>query len=135
MARPEATVPQVDMPAVEFEYINHRGIKAMRKVTPQSLFYGQTPMYASPTWLLLGWCHERQAQRHFALDGIITRGTREQMEGLQLKLDAARLDQHNLKALLAMITDGDSDDRLLLAVESVMRGEVLHWDGRECRHA
>lgn len=55
------------MPTLEFEYTNYRGEVSVRTVTPKGLRHGSTEWHPEPQWLLVAFCHDRKAERHFAL--------------------------------------------------------------------
>lgn len=53
----------------KFTYLNHRGRKALRTVTPLALEYLMEPGYGySPGYFLRALDHEKNAQRSFAVD-------------------------------------------------------------------
>lgn len=58
-----------------FAYKNHRGLESFRHVTPIALEWLPNPGYGyKPGWFLRGYCHDRKAERSFALDNIILDG-------------------------------------------------------------
>lgn len=52
---------------VVFDYDNHRGSADTRVVTFHSLQYGSNEYYPDAQWFLHGYCHDRKADRSFAL--------------------------------------------------------------------
>jgi 5-methylcytosine-specific restriction protein A len=57
---------------IRFIYMNHRGETDMRQVVPERFFFGTTEHHAyPPAWMLVGFDHDRQAERHFLLSNII----------------------------------------------------------------
>jgi predicted DNA-binding transcriptional regulator YafY len=53
-----------------FEYVNHRGLAATRRVRPIRIWFGSTAWYPSPQWLLEAWDVDKSATRDFALAKI-----------------------------------------------------------------
>jgi hypothetical protein len=49
------------------EYVNHRGEAAVRRITPVSVFFGQTQFYPLPQPLMRAWDHDKKDWRTFAL--------------------------------------------------------------------
>jgi len=59
------------MNPIQFNYLNHRGEKALRTVTPLSVEYIAAPGFNyQPGWFLNGFCHDRQQTRTFAFTNI-----------------------------------------------------------------
>lgn len=55
---------------VAFEYINHQGHMARRRVLPERIWFGSTDWHREPQWLLEGFDCDRQAVRCFAMRDI-----------------------------------------------------------------
>lgn len=52
---------------VKFWYTNYKGVTEPRIVTPHQIEFGSTEWHQEEQWLLVGWCHDRQAFRKFAM--------------------------------------------------------------------
>lgn len=63
--RKDLAAPQGEPLAVT--YRNYRGEVALRKITPQRLWYGATEWHPKPQWLLQAFDHDKAASRDFAL--------------------------------------------------------------------
>lgn len=56
--------------SLSFSYVNHRGDKRIRKVSPFRVKYGATEWHPKPQLLLEGYCHDAMATRDFAVADI-----------------------------------------------------------------
>lgn len=54
----------------EIDYTNHRGERQWRRITPDRLVFGLSSWHEGKQWVLLAYCHEKKAQREFAMSGI-----------------------------------------------------------------
>ena len=71
MPEPDDATPPVGLlPAVAFEYRNHRGVEATRRVHPVRILYGRTEWHREEQWLMEAWDAERRATRTFAMQDI-----------------------------------------------------------------
>jgi predicted DNA-binding transcriptional regulator YafY len=56
---------------IKFKYLNHRGAVAERTVDVIGLEFNYNPNYGyQPGWFLRGFCHDKKAERSFALNRI-----------------------------------------------------------------
>lgn len=53
-----------------FEYTNYRGVRATRRVTPITIFFGCNQYHPHPQWILRATDMERGVVRDFALRDI-----------------------------------------------------------------
>jgi predicted DNA-binding transcriptional regulator YafY len=60
----------VDYTVVEFDYVNHRGELARRRVRPVRLYFGSTAYHPEAGWLLEAFDLDRQATRDFSMSGM-----------------------------------------------------------------
>lgn len=58
-------------PPLVFTYTNHRGVTAVRRVTPTSVYYGTTEHHPEPCWLLRAFDHDKQSVRDFDLRRVV----------------------------------------------------------------
>lgn len=56
---------------VRLEYVNHRGERALRRVVPAYLWWGETEYHPGKQWLLHVWDEDKQAPRDYAWNGIV----------------------------------------------------------------
>lgn len=63
-------VPPSPFAPLRFVYTNHRGETAERTVSPFSVWFGTTPEHPTPQWFLIAFCHDRKADRSFAMKDI-----------------------------------------------------------------
>ena len=56
--------------AIEVEYTNYRGIKAVRRVEPRRMWFGATDYHPEPQWLMDVFDLDRGAIRTFAMRDI-----------------------------------------------------------------
>lgn len=54
-----------------FRYKNHRGETSNRTVDVIKIWYGSTKEHKEPQWFLKAFCHEKQAERNFAIADIL----------------------------------------------------------------
>lgn len=52
---------------IKVRYRNHRGVVAVRTITPVRLRWGRTEYHPEPQWLLECYDHDRKAHRSYAL--------------------------------------------------------------------
>jgi len=57
---------------IRFEYLNHRGERGVRTLTPMRVWFGLTEWHPTSQWLLEGFDHDRSAVRNYAIADIIT---------------------------------------------------------------
>lgn len=57
---------------VTIDYTNWKGERALRRIQPRALRWGQTPYHPEPQFLLRAWDLEKGAMREFALKDIHT---------------------------------------------------------------
>jgi predicted DNA-binding transcriptional regulator YafY len=55
---------------IQFDYVNHRGEKAIRTVTIQGFMEGSTDYYPEKQWLMKAFDHDRNEVRIFAIGKI-----------------------------------------------------------------
>jgi predicted DNA-binding transcriptional regulator YafY len=56
---------------ISFMYKNYRGETAQRTATPIGIRFGTSVHYpAKEQWLLVAFCHDRQAERSFAMQDM-----------------------------------------------------------------
>jgi predicted DNA-binding transcriptional regulator YafY len=55
---------------LRFDYENHRGVTATRKVTFMGLDFGENEWYPEPQWFMRCWDGSRNGYRSFALTRI-----------------------------------------------------------------
>lgn len=53
-----------------FEYTNHRGVTATRRVVPIKIWFGSNIYHVSPQWILKARDVERNLERDFAMRDI-----------------------------------------------------------------
>lgn len=58
------------MHAARIDYTNHRGERRWRHIAPIEFFYGVTPWYPEPGWMLHAMDLETNQQKSFALDKV-----------------------------------------------------------------
>lgn len=65
-------IPSVPLPNhnIRFTYTNYKKETAQRLVTPIGMRYGKTDWHPDYQWLLRAYCHDRKAERDFALKDI-----------------------------------------------------------------
>ena len=68
---PEKTLDSNDTPSIAILYVNHRGVKALRQIVPNRMWYGTTTWHPSEQWFLDAFDIERQAFRSFAIADIL----------------------------------------------------------------
>ena len=52
---------------ITFHYLNHQGKYGIRTVTPTGYRYGTSEYHKKPTHLIVGFDHDRQAEREYDL--------------------------------------------------------------------
>jgi len=58
-------------PAFEFRYTNHVGKVGDREAIPMGLVYGTNEFHPEPTYLMVGWDLERQAERTYDMRKVV----------------------------------------------------------------
>ena len=58
-------------PPLQFTYRNYKGEVRDRTVTPLGVRFGATEWHPEPQWLLRAFDHDKQAEREFAMAGIV----------------------------------------------------------------
>ena len=53
-----------------FEYVNHKGVRATRRVVPTRLWFGSSMYYKDRQWLLSAMDMDKQQFRTFALSKV-----------------------------------------------------------------
>ncbi|SHY17596.1 Uncharacterized protein conserved in bacteria [Mycobacteroides abscessus subsp. abscessus] len=56
--------------SITIDYVNHRGERAIRSITPHRIWYGSTEWHPEEQWLLEATDHDRQALRNYAISAI-----------------------------------------------------------------
>jgi predicted DNA-binding transcriptional regulator YafY len=56
---------------VIFVYENWRGVIERRRVTPIEIVFGEDDHHDEAQWFLRAYCHDRQAERMFAIEDIV----------------------------------------------------------------
>ncbi|MDV6291468.1 DUF1653 domain-containing protein [Rhodococcus aetherivorans] len=64
-----ASSMSVDHP-ITIDYVNHRGERAIRSITPHRVWFGTTEWHPEEQWFLEATDHDRHALRNFALSAI-----------------------------------------------------------------
>lgn len=59
-----------DYTIIQFEYTNHRGEKAVRKVRPIRIWFGSTAWHPEAQWLLEGFDLDRKETRDYAMSNM-----------------------------------------------------------------
>jgi predicted DNA-binding transcriptional regulator YafY len=56
-----------DGKVVTFDYVNHEGYDEERRVVPTGIRFLESKYYPhdGSQWYIVGWCLDRQAERHF----------------------------------------------------------------------
>lgn len=52
---------------VIIDYLNWKGERRLRKITPIRIFYGKTPYHPQEGWMMDAWDEEKQAMRTFSM--------------------------------------------------------------------
>lgn len=52
---------------IRMQYVNWRGVKACRDITPKSIRFGASEWHKADQWLLSAFDHDKQEEREFAL--------------------------------------------------------------------
>ena len=55
---------------IQIDYTNHRGERAWRTITPYEMYWGTCQCSPNEGWIIKAFCHDRMAERHFALLNI-----------------------------------------------------------------
>ena len=55
---------------VTLDYTNHRGVRRLRRVTPERIWFGTSPYHPGDQWFLHARDEETGEGRDFALDSI-----------------------------------------------------------------
>ncbi len=58
-------------PILIFEYVNWKGERAIRKVKPITIWYGETDFHKGKQWFLKALDLDKNAERDFALKDVI----------------------------------------------------------------
>lgn len=58
------------MATIRIDYVNWKGEREWRNITPHRLFFGATDFHRETQWLLDAWDGDKNAPRTFALSGI-----------------------------------------------------------------
>lgn len=110
-----------------FEYVNHAGRHASRKVDPIEITWCRTHHHQDYSWKLKAWCHSRKAYRHFELDGLITKAATDERSEILLALANAQSREAETRAtlhrLMQMVETEESADRLVREVEKIRARE------------
>lgn len=75
---PSSGIPPSFRPFLEerstasIRYRNHRGEEAVRRVLPDRIWYGSSPYHPGDQWFLKAWDFDKQAERDFAMAGILS---------------------------------------------------------------
>lgn len=59
-----------DKSLVQFEYVNHKGERAVRRVRPMRIWFGSTAWHPESQWLLEAFDLDRMATRDFSIAAI-----------------------------------------------------------------
>jgi hypothetical protein len=62
---------RASMTPVRVVYRNHRGEVAFRSIVPKGMWFGATEWHPEPQWLLSAWDVEKEADRDFAMSGLV----------------------------------------------------------------
>ncbi len=59
---------------VIIDYMNHRGVRGRRMVTPigKMLHFGTSQWHRTDQWLLEAWDHDRKGERTFAMHDVMS---------------------------------------------------------------
>jgi len=60
-----------ETPAISILYVNHRGVKAWRKIVPSRMWYGVTIWHPAEQWFVDAFDVERDSFRTFAIADIV----------------------------------------------------------------
>lgn len=101
---------KTDERAIEFLYTNWRGDTARRRVVPMRLEYGFTEHHRSSQWLLHAIDLEKNAERTFALSGIIA-AYEAQMARLTIERDDAVNDWLLAESEHGLLAESEEDER------------------------
>lgn len=98
--------------SVTIDYINHKGVRALRVIEPSYLWWGQTEWHKGEQWLLHAWDFEKNAARDFAWNGI-------------------RFNEHQGEEIVAQVPIDDPQDRLERQRNKLAMIEFYEWCQRE----
>lgn len=95
-------------PVLALDYLNHRGERATRRVTPKRVWYGTTEWHENQ-WLLECFDHERGAIRNYALSEIQHWDSSDSL----LPTGVYRHFKGGLYLILGTLRDSESEDVLV----------------------
>ncbi|WP_308290070.1 DUF1653 domain-containing protein [Mycolicibacterium sp. PAM1] len=111
---------------VRIDYVNYRGERAKRTITPVRVWYGETDWHAGKQWLLEGFDHDREAVRNYALADIVSWENMVPAEGEELpKCGIYRHFKGQLYQVLDIASDSESQQAMV--VYRTLYGQYDLW--------
>lgn len=107
------------------DYVNHRGQRALRSVTPKRVWFGETEWHPDGQWLLEGFDHDRGETRNYAISDIISWRAVDRDTGGQVVPGIYRHFKGGLYQVIETARDSESED--VFVVYRTLYGTFSLW--------